>query len=645
MNKGLDLGIHFCGDMVKFIGIAQEKNTSLLYYSLEKEGLNSLHVSKSPDGFEFADEAAQVIVKDTDFKVETEYDWTSFRVSKHGDKYILTYKQSSSSHMQLALTDDLINFQKEKELKLKETSAVVPDFKIEDNHVMFYGQEDIKIAYSRDLKNWKNESEAILSARESFFDNGNLEVGNAFEVDNHILLTYYVKRTGEQKKPRFSGFKFLNRLFHHPMAGDGGKAEYSVGAAIFDKKDLTNPIWRSQEAIWEQGDDFSNNTVAPLGSVINNEELIFYWLVDNQDVFVVSCLIPNRDTEEKIKDFQTLFKKPENNPIIAPIPHHPWESRATFNSAAVAEDGKVHFVYRALGDTDLSVLGYATSRDGIHIDERSDEPIYVPREPFETPGGHSFKTFADHFASGGGYGGVEDPRITRVDDTFYMTYVAFDGVNHPRVALTSISVDDFLKNDWEKWEKPKLISAPGMVNKNAVIFPEKINGKYVVYHRIYPNVLIDYVDDLKFEETYLQGHHFIPPRKGYWDSKKIGAGAPPIKTKDGWLFVYQSVGHQDPHKYKIGAMLLDIDNPAKVIARTSTPIVSPVEDYENEGFKAGVAYPCGAVALDGMLHVYYGGADTVVCAASTELDKFLYEMRRDKQPQLRKAHLNLFQNN
>lgn len=632
--------------MIKFVGLAQNNNDSLLYFSQEKDGYHLFQMSKSKNGFEFGDDASQVTVTDPNFKVDSAYNWSGFRIARQDDTYLLTYKDNAKSggHLQAALSKDLVNFEKISELKIKETGTVVPDFKSKNHYVMYYGEEHIKLSYSTDLRKWKSEKEIVLAPRKGMFDNGQLEVGNAFEVDDQILLTYYVKRTGEQKKhPRFSGFKFLNRLFHHPVAADGGLTEYSIGAAIFDKKDLTTPVWRSTEAIWEQSTDFAHNKVVPLGAVVANDELILYWLVDDKDVFVVSCLVPNKSTEAKIKDFQTLFKKPDHNPIISPIAHHPWESRATFNSAAVLEDGKVHFIYRALGDTDLSVLGYATSKDGLHIDERFDEPIYVPREPFETPGGYAFKTFADHFASGGGYGGVEDPRITKIDDTFYMTYVAFDGVNHPRVALTSISVEDFLKHDWEKWEKPKLISSPGMVNKNAVIFPEKVNGKYVVYHRVYPNVLIDYVDDLKFD-NYLQGHHFIPPRKNSWDSKKIGAGAPPIKTKDGWLFVYQSVGYKDPHQYKIGAMLLDLNNPSKVIARTSSPIVAPVESYENEGFKAGVAYPCGAVALDGKLHVYYGGADTVVCAASTDLDRFLYEMKRDKEPKLQKARIDLFQN-
>jgi len=218
-----------------------------------------------------------------------------------------------------------------------------------------------------------------------------------------------------------------------------------------------------------------------------------------------------------------------------------------------------------------------------------------------------------------------------------MTYVAFDGATPPRSALTSIPIEDFLNRRWDKWEKPKLISAPGMVNKSAVVFPEKINGKYVVLHRVYPNILVDVVDDLKFDNSYLRGQYFIPPRKKFWDSKKVGAGAPPIKTKDGWLLVYQSVGYQDPSRYKIGAMLLDKDDPTKVLYRTNNPIISPEESYENDGFKAGVVYPCGAVVKDNNLFVYYGGADTVVCAAEENLDTFLSQMKHNREPKLKRV--------
>lgn len=602
--------------MIKFIGSAQQENDTLLYYVHDVGKYFFLKVVRSSDGFEHASRSEHVFIMDKKGCDEKTYDWRSFRVSRNNNHFLLTYLLNGkvNTGLQAGVSYNLSLFEKIESLKgIKETAVIVSDYTHKDNYVMYFGEADIKIATSSNLSTWKKSTKSVLSKRQNFFDDSNLEVCNAFLVNDYILLLYYVK-----------------------------KSHYAVGAALFEKDNPLKYVWRSDEPIWEQPDELKQEKLSPIGSALINDQVMLYFSGGDGQIMTVSCQIPTIHTGLKNKVFTPLFKKAENNPIISPQPHKPWESRATFNSAAVYEDGKVHFVYRALGDTDLSVLGYATSTDGIHIDERSDEPIYIPREPFETPGQHTFKSFAEHFVSGGGYGGVEDPRITKVDDRFYMTYVAYDGANPPRVALTSISVEDFLDKKWNNWEKPKLISAPGMVNKNAVIFPEKIKGKYVVYHRIYPNILVDYVDDLSFENTYLQGHHFIPPRKKYWDSKKIGAGAPPIKTEDGWLFIYQSVGYQDPGKYKIGAMLLDLENPSKVICRTSSPIVEPVEKYENDGFKAGVVYPCGAVSMNDMLHVYYGGADSVVCAASADMKTFLKEMKTHKEPKLRAIQSSFF---
>jgi predicted GH43/DUF377 family glycosyl hydrolase len=227
-------------------------------------------------------------------------------------------------------------------------------------------------------------------------------------------------------------------------------------------------------------------------------------------------------------------------------------------------------------------------------------------------------------SGGGKWGGCEDPRLTKIDDRVFMTYVAFDGYSPPRVALTSIHIDDFLAKNWQ-WKKPVLISPPKVIDKNACILSEKINSKYVIFHRIFPDILIDFVDDVDFDGTtrWLKGEYKIRPRAAYWDSRKVGAGAPPIKTKDGWLLIYQAVGERDPSRYKIGAMLLDLKDPTRVLARSREPILEPEVWYENEGWKSGVVYPCGAVVIRDHLFVYYGGADKVTCVASAKLDECL----------------------
>jgi predicted GH43/DUF377 family glycosyl hydrolase len=599
--------------MTAFLGTSQEKNRSILYYLQHEGGNTFLKVAYSTDGLTFDESKSKYIFAfDNRQKEEQRYDWESLRIARQEDRYFLTYKifNEKTPRLHGALSADLTLWYKtERFAAIKETGAVIPQFQHNQSYVMYTGEKDIKIAYSDDLREWTVHKTPVLAAGKDFFAGSDFEVANAYKHDNKILLIFYIKDVHQ------------------------GRTRFRVGAAYFDKANPAHVLWKSDEPLYELPEAIQTDTTVPLGTAILHDQLILYWKTNAATLFAVTCPIPLIPQKSQVKTYALLIKKFAKNPIISPRPHIPWESRATFNSAAIFEDGKVHFLYRALGDTDLSVLGYATSSDGLTIDHRGDQPAYIPREPFETPGNHAFSSLAAHFVSGGGYGGIEDPRIARVEDKLYLTYVAFDGATPPRAAISSIGVDDFLANDWEAWAKPKLISAPGMVNKSAVVFPRKVGGKYVVLHRVYPNILVDYLDDLEFN-SYLRGDYFIPPRRNFWDSKKVGAGAPPIETKDGWLLIYQSVGYQDPSRYKIGAMLLDRDRPEKVLYRTHLPLIEPVEPYENNGFKAGVVYPCGAVIMKEKLFIYYGGADSYVNAAWADLDTLLYQMKRHREPKL-----------
>ena len=179
-----------------------------------------------------------------------------------------------------------------------------------------------------------------------------------------------------------------------------------------------------------------------------------------------------------------------------------------------------------------------------------------------------------------------------------------------------------------KWETPKLISRPGQIQKNWVIFPEKINGKFAVLHSITPKISIDLLESLNPDDVLIDSYHthqhFM--NKERWDNIVRGVGAPPLKTESGWLVLYHAMDFRDPNRYKVGAMLLDYENPEKILARCSEPILEPDEKYENEGFKAGVVYVCGAVIKDGTLFVYYGGADMFVAVASAPLKEFMEQL-------------------
>ncbi|MDO8575606.1 MAG: hypothetical protein Q7R78_02820, partial [bacterium] len=421
-------------------------------------------------------------------------------------------------------------------------------------------------------------------------------------------------------------------VFYENHSESDHNLHINIGAFIVTKSNLSHILWRSDEPVWEK--IFPKKDYPKLhfiGYIFELHEIRLFYATDKGEV--IDFLVPIPFSKKHIADKEGIkLEKHHTNPVLTPLGCNEWESVATFNPAAIEIDGTTHLLYRAHGPNGMSVIGYASSEDGINFTERHGDPIYIPRTSFE--GLHVPKDMkTPHYSSGYGWGGCEDPRITCIDDNIYMIYAAYNGYEQARLAVSHISKEDFLNHNWN-WSDPQMMSPQptvfGTGNKNGALFPEKINGKYVIFHRIWPNISIDYVDDLDFSsnDKWLEVRDIIPPRKTMWDSSKIGVGAPPIKTKYGWLVIYQSVGRDG--KYKIGAMLLDLQNPAKVICRTHKPILEPNDWYENHGLKAGVAYPCGSVVKDGKLFVYYGAADTVVCVATADLETFLKEMLENK---------------
>lgn len=294
-------------------------------------------------------------------------------------------------------------------------------------------------------------------------------------------------------------------------------------------------------------------------------------------------------------------KRFAGNPILIPRENMPWEKNGTCNPAAIDLDGKVHLLYRAVDKDNVSTIGYASSRDGYEIDERSSEPIYKPRDIFEARG-------------------CEDPRVMMIEDTIYMEYTAYDGFT-PRVAITSISKKDFLAKNWN-WAKPYPITPPNVPDKDASIFPEKINGKYLMIHRVHDSICADFVGSLDFsKERIKECIEMLSPRWGMWDEEKVGISSPPIKTDKGWLMLYHGVSGRTI--YRVGAVLLDKDNPTEILSRSSNPILEPKEEYERIGIVPNVVFPCGAVVRDGLIFIYYGAADFTIGVATVPLNAVL----------------------
>ncbi len=348
--------------------------------------------------------------------------------------------------------------------------------------------------------------------------------------------------------------------------------------------------------------------VFPSGAIIRRGRVSLYYGASDTTSCVATMKLGDLLEELKLVAGRQL-RRFENNPILKPMADHPWESRAVFNPAAVylddpSDGGRVHIFYRAMSEDNTSVIGYASSIDGVDIAERLADPVYVPREDFErkqVPGGNS---------------GCEDPRMTKLGDRVYMCYTAFDGKDPPRVAFTSIAASDLLAHRWN-WKKPVLISPPGLDDKDAALFPRMIGGKYWFLHRLGTDIWIDSVDSLDFDgrEKFLGGKILMRPRDSAWDSRRIGISGPPIETKRGWLLLYHGISKRTGH-YNIRAVLLDLKHPDRILYRTHDTLLEPTTPYEREGIVPNVVFPCGAAVIRDQLYVYYGGGDRVTAVAA-----------------------------
>ena len=333
-----------------------------------------------------------------------------------------------------------------------------------------------------------------------------------------------------------------------------------------------------------------------------------------------------------------LLNKSLRNPILKPGTN-PWTAEAVMNPAAVVVGGRTHLIYRAIGMDGVSRLGYASSANGIVFDKRLPYPVYVAQKPRNLPG-HARRYSPVLYPSGGSWGGCEDPRMVLIEGRVYVTFNMFDGWDFIRVAAISIAEEDFMAGQFWKWDGPHLLSQPQQIHKNWVLFPEKIAGKYAILHSVVPKIEIAYrdsIEDIGITEPFIQSwtgsRGDLPARENSWDSFIRGAGPPPVRTPRGWLLLYHAIDERDPGRYKLGAMLLDLVDPTKVLYRAATPILSPDEPYENHG-KPGIVYACGAVVREGTLFVYYGGADKVIAVATAPLGAFLDTLIKGSQPSL-----------
>lgn len=324
------------------------------------------------------------------------------------------------------------------------------------------------------------------------------------------------------------------------------------------------------------------------------------------------------------------------NPLLRTGPYH-WEAESVLNPAVVEAGDRTHMFYRAVGADGVSRLGYASSPDGTNFDERLPYPVYAADALRD---GARYRYDPVLYPSGGSWGGIEDPRAVVIDGKLFLTFNMFDGWDNMRVALTTLNIPDLIAKRWN-WSKPTFLSPRGERHKNWVLFPEKVNGQFAILHNLHTDdadrIRVDYVDDPARIGTELPNiespnPHAMPDRPIAWHKRMRSIGPPPLKTAFGWLMLYHA-NDEEGSKYKMGAALLDLLDPTKIIARSPLPVLVPDASYENDG-KPGIVYGCGATIKDDTLRVYYGGGDKVVCSASAHLPTFLDTLMSQGSPQL-----------
>jgi len=321
-----------------------------------------------------------------------------------------------------------------------------------------------------------------------------------------------------------------------------------------------------------------------------------------------------------------------------------FENEGVLNPAVIREGDSVHLFYRAVRNGNNSTIGYCRLDGPLNVAERMEKPFIVPEFDYETQG-------------------VEDPRITKIDDTYYLTYTGYDGTNARGALATSKNLTQFEKHGLivppiTYAEFVYLVESAGTVNenyylnqkfyyqaadiekkillwdKNVIFFPRRINGELVFLHRIRPGIQLVSIKNIneltkEYWQKYflnLQDHIVLDPVHPH-ESSYIGSGCPPIETEHGWLLIYHGVEETEKGLvYSACAALLDINFPLKEIARLPYPLFSPELEWELKGEVNNVVFPTGTALFGDTLFIYYGAADTHIATASVNLTELLDEL-------------------
>lgn len=324
-----------------------------------------------------------------------------------------------------------------------------------------------------------------------------------------------------------------------------------------------------------------------------------------------------------------------------------FENEGVLNPAAFQEGDTVHIFYRALRTGNHSTIGYCRLNGPLTIEERFEVPILFPEADYESQG-------------------VEDPRITKIDGLYYLTYTAYDGVNAFGAYAVTAMLPHFEKKGifthkmtyesfkslaeskgafnerYVAFNRPlnpsnHPVDKPLFVwNKNVIFFPSRIQGKLHFLHRIKPGIQLVAVNEMEdltpifWEDYFSHFHEYIVLEPKYrHEISYIGGGCPPIETEHGWLLIYHGVHDtEEGHIYVACAALMDLEDPSIEIARLPYALFSPDFGYELVGEVNNVCFPTGTSLFDDTLYIYYGAADKRIACASMSFSGLLEELVR-----------------
>lgn len=324
---------------------------------------------------------------------------------------------------------------------------------------------------------------------------------------------------------------------------------------------------------------------------------------------IIGDALPNLPWEDKPKGSDTVMWRSSKNPLIG---WNPTPSTARiYNSAVLPYKGEFVGVFRADHKNGRANIHFGRSKDGYSFDIDDNVIPWINEQGNPNPVSYAY-----------------DPRFLKIDDTYYVVWC--DDMNGASIGMG-------MTKDFKTWIR---LSNPLMpFNRNGVLFPRKVNDNYILLsrpsdsaHTPFGDIYISESPDL----IYWGKHRWVMGKggQGWWQGTKIGAGPVPIETTRGWLLFYHGVSNTcNGFVYSFGAVLLDINNPAKVLLRTRDYLLTPEKDYETTGFVPNVAFPCANIycAEYGKISIYYGAADTYTAMAHCQVDELLDYMDKNNE--------------